>query len=205
MVFWYFYILLFLEAPEQNIRRQLILISKVLQNLANGVQFGDKEKHMTKLNGFLSSSRPQYEKFITKLCDNTASFSTKVNIPDSSYEAGIAVVLSLLYTIAYNDPDKFEGLELPQELHDSIVQTLPSSTKKSKRHKHRNKKEADGATPLISGDDNNNSNNNNNDDGAPSQDTQQQQQALPPESDQQQAPPPQVQNLVDVPPPPPPQ
>ena len=134
--------------PEQNVRRQLILISKVLQNLANGVQFGEKEKHMTKLNGFLTSSRPQYEKFINKICDNTASFSGKVSIPDSSYDAGIAVVLSLLYTIAYNDSDKFEALELPQDLHDSIIQTLPSTTKKSKRHKH-HKKGDDGDTPLI--------------------------------------------------------
>lgn len=131
----------------------MILISKVLQNLANGVQFGDKEKHMIKLNGFLSQSRPQYEKFINKICDNTASFDTKVEIPDSSYEAAIAVVLSLLYTIADNDPGKFENLNLPQELHDSIIQTLPSSTKKSKKHKHRHKKD-DGATPLIAEDEN---------------------------------------------------
>ena len=144
---------------------------------------------MIKLNGFLTSSRPQYEKFINKLCDNTAQFSTKINIPDSSYDASIAVVLSLLYTIAYNDPDKFEELELPQDLHDSIIQSLPSSSKKSKRHKHHKKEEEDGATPLISGDDNNNG-------GAP----------LPPPPQDAQQPgyaqqSPQVQNLVDVPPP----
>lgn len=137
------------EAPEQNVRRQLILISKVLQNLANGVQFGDKEKHMIKLNGFLTSSRPQFEKFINKICDNTAPFSTPVSIPDSSYDAAVAVSLSLLYTLAYNDPDKFEGLELPKDLHDSIVQSLPSTSKKSKRHKHKTKGGDDGTAPLL--------------------------------------------------------
>jgi len=37
-------------------RRGLVLVSKVIQNLANGIAFGEKEQHMTITNSFISSN-----------------------------------------------------------------------------------------------------------------------------------------------------
>ena len=43
-----------LEDP--TVRRVLILVTKVLQNLANNVHFGSKELFMTPVNGFLDDN-----------------------------------------------------------------------------------------------------------------------------------------------------
>eukprot|EP00002_Diphylleia_rotans_P025846 TRINITY_DN5130_c0_g1_i7.p1 TRINITY_DN5130_c0_g1~~TRINITY_DN5130_c0_g1_i7.p1 ORF type:complete len:1262 (-),score=247.21 TRINITY_DN5130_c0_g1_i7:451-4236(-) len=48
-------------------RRNLVLCSKVLQNLANNVDFGEKEPFMAKVNPFMEQSRPlifEYFKFL---------------------------------------------------------------------------------------------------------------------------------------------
>lgn len=45
-------------------RRNLLLIAKVLQNLANGAAFGDKEPFMQPLNAFLDEHRPPLEAFL---------------------------------------------------------------------------------------------------------------------------------------------
>jgi len=48
-------------------RRLLILVSKVLQNLANGVDFGNKEPYMRDLNSFIHETVPQVHKFFDQL------------------------------------------------------------------------------------------------------------------------------------------
>ena len=39
--------------PGREARRALILVAKILQNLANGVQFGQKEEFMAPMNAFV--------------------------------------------------------------------------------------------------------------------------------------------------------
>ena len=46
---------LLLESPNEKARRALVLTAKVLQNTANGVQFGGKEQYMAPLNSFVTS------------------------------------------------------------------------------------------------------------------------------------------------------
>jgi len=53
------------EHPDVIVNRTLILIGKVLQNIANLVEFsGDKEPYMTGMNAFLISSLPDMKKFL---------------------------------------------------------------------------------------------------------------------------------------------
>jgi len=53
------------SAPNNPaLTRQLILITKVLQNLANGVYFGDKEQHMIPLNDVIDSNRGVLRDFV---------------------------------------------------------------------------------------------------------------------------------------------
>ncbi|KAL6046142.1 GTPaseactivator protein for Ras-like GTPase [Balamuthia mandrillaris] len=55
--------------PPTNMQRLLILISKVLQNLANGVQFGEKESFMTKMNEFIKTNESKMESFLQHLAE----------------------------------------------------------------------------------------------------------------------------------------
>jgi hypothetical protein len=56
----------FLGAAElpAHVRRSLILLSKVMQNLANGVLFGDKESYLEFANEWLVTAKPQLASFI---------------------------------------------------------------------------------------------------------------------------------------------
>lgn len=51
----------------RDIRRALLLITKVIQNLANNVTFGNKEPHMKVLNGFLAENIRQVSKFLSEM------------------------------------------------------------------------------------------------------------------------------------------
>jgi len=55
------------DIPSPNARRNLVLVAKVLQNLANNVLFGDKETYMTKLNDFISTNIPKLSIFYDQL------------------------------------------------------------------------------------------------------------------------------------------
>jgi hypothetical protein len=48
-------------------QRNLILMSKIIQNLANGVFFGQKESFMTSLNSFLEEKRPEMRDYLMSI------------------------------------------------------------------------------------------------------------------------------------------
>lgn len=58
-----------LELPSdtREIRRALLMITKVIQNLANNVVFANKEPHMKVLNKFLSENIKGVSKFLSDL------------------------------------------------------------------------------------------------------------------------------------------
>jgi len=65
------------EVPDTPAaKRQLILIAKVLQNLANGVKFGQKEAFMIPLNDFIESNQASYRKFLEEISRNIAPKKT---------------------------------------------------------------------------------------------------------------------------------
>lgn len=52
--------------PSTRARRNLILISKLLQNLGNNVRFGQKEEFMICMNAFIDSYQSRYNEFLEK-------------------------------------------------------------------------------------------------------------------------------------------
>jgi Rho GTPase-activating protein 1 len=54
------------EAPNSALRRNLILVSKILQNLANGVVFGQKEAYMERMNPFIEERMEQMAVFLKR-------------------------------------------------------------------------------------------------------------------------------------------
>ncbi|ELR22855.1 GTPaseactivator protein for Ras-like GTPase [Acanthamoeba castellanii str. Neff] len=70
-----------LVAPEQwglvaGMRRALILISKVVQNVANEVEFGDKEAYMMPMNGFIKEYIPRMKHFLGDISATAGTPST---------------------------------------------------------------------------------------------------------------------------------
>jgi len=53
------------SSDSREVRRALLLITKVIQNLANNMVFGNKEPHMKVLNSFLSENIRQVTKFLS--------------------------------------------------------------------------------------------------------------------------------------------
>ena len=59
--------MMFTEPPDEATQRKLVLLSKVLQNLANGLQFGAKEEYMATLNSFIVDNTAILRKFFIKV------------------------------------------------------------------------------------------------------------------------------------------
>jgi len=55
------------QKPSRLMRRNLILIAKVLQNLSNGLLFGDKETYMKPLNDFIKDKTEPLQKYFQQL------------------------------------------------------------------------------------------------------------------------------------------
>jgi len=53
--------------PSAAARRQLLLVTKVLQNLANNIRFGNKEQHMAPMNAFLDQNQESFNQFLLDL------------------------------------------------------------------------------------------------------------------------------------------
>jgi len=55
-----------------------VLVSKVVQNLANGVEFGEKEGHMTIINPFVKSNVVILDAFFQQI---VSEYSNEVYLP----------------------------------------------------------------------------------------------------------------------------
>ncbi len=63
--------------PSKEIRRGLLLIAKVVQNLANNVLFGAKEPFMFPLNDFLAHNIYRVTTFLREISVRTSVYSTE--------------------------------------------------------------------------------------------------------------------------------
>ncbi|ELR12939.1 GTPaseactivator protein for Ras-like GTPase [Acanthamoeba castellanii str. Neff] len=61
------------EQVSPKCRRGLVLVSKVMQNLANGVEFGEKEEHMLRLNGFIRENLAKVEAFFEEIASESST------------------------------------------------------------------------------------------------------------------------------------
>ena len=57
------------EEPDDNARHLLILIARVLQNLANGVEFGVKDLAMKQMNDFIRTNQQTINQFFDQITD----------------------------------------------------------------------------------------------------------------------------------------
>jgi hypothetical protein len=60
------------SVPSMDTRRGLILVSKALQNLSNGVQFGSKEEYMMPMNPFIVANIHRIRDYLIGISQETA-------------------------------------------------------------------------------------------------------------------------------------
>jgi len=96
--------------PKQQARRQLILLSKVLQNLANGVKFGNKETFMTRLNCFIEANQRKLMNFYDQICDPNGFASEKVEVSESIYSPSIEHIYYQCASVYISDPEVFNSV-----------------------------------------------------------------------------------------------
>lgn len=78
-------------APGPNILRHLLLLSKVVQTVANGVLFGQKEAYMMTLNPFIEANQLRLRDFLVAVSDDSAllkSSEISRNVVSAGVSAG---------------------------------------------------------------------------------------------------------------------
>ena len=84
--------------PNDQATRMLILISKALQNLANGIEFGGKEKHMIQINELVTQNLEkvrQYFDTISMVPENAAR-SPIIPMPKDVRQRALACVFQTM-------------------------------------------------------------------------------------------------------------
>ncbi|KAL6062536.1 Ras GTPase activating protein ira2 [Balamuthia mandrillaris] len=66
-------------------RRSLILITKIIQNLSNGVLFGEKEKFMGFSNAYIQSNEERMQAFLANLCNPTYDAPKDGTLPQQQH------------------------------------------------------------------------------------------------------------------------
>eukprot|EP01106_Pelomyxa_sp_JSP_P002211 TRINITY_DN1339_c0_g1_i4.p1 TRINITY_DN1339_c0_g1~~TRINITY_DN1339_c0_g1_i4.p1 ORF type:complete len:175 (-),score=61.83 TRINITY_DN1339_c0_g1_i4:93-617(-) len=81
------------QPPPQTVRRQLLLVTKVIQNLVNGLKFGEKEQFMIKFNSFIEENKPKLKEFYLRICYPTKDTEeTATEVPDTYYGQALTLL-----------------------------------------------------------------------------------------------------------------
>jgi len=80
------------EPPSADSRRLLILITKVMQNLSNDVEFGSKEPYMTKMNDFIQSNRQKLTLWYEKLLKSSPKPEVACDIPKNIKPISLSII-----------------------------------------------------------------------------------------------------------------
>jgi hypothetical protein len=109
-----------LPSVDGKLRRALILLSKSIQNLANGIEFGVKEPYMVPMNSFITGNDAKVKQFFDDLA--TAP-STEEYEPLSSVENAIAKELPNLHAKIVQNLAKI-GTSLTQYKQEDTIPAL---------------------------------------------------------------------------------
>jgi len=83
------------EPPNPNIRRSLVLATKILTTMASGAHFGEKEEFMTQFNEIIDKNQKGLLSFYDTVCSETSSHagpSEFMDTPSDIYADSMAVV-----------------------------------------------------------------------------------------------------------------
>lgn len=86
------------DAPHETVQRQLILLGKVLQNLANNTLPGKKEAYMERLNSFIADNHERLVQFYASVCANAGGVATATEVPDAALANSLAQIHCFLHS-----------------------------------------------------------------------------------------------------------
>lgn len=107
--------------PSKEMRRGLLLIAKIIQNLANNVLFGAKEPYMFPLNDFLAQHIYRITTFLREISVPPSSMDPP-QIPTESFDFGSCVAL---HRFLYDHWDQVRQRLLSQERRDILAVRSP--------------------------------------------------------------------------------
>jgi len=107
--------------PNDRLQRQLVLLGKVLQNLANGVLFGKKEPFMIRMNQFITKNLDSVGKWMDEISSSNAGFrESATTVPQNtlidSYQFVLGHITNNLRKIQAN----LEQAQAPPQLYASL-------------------------------------------------------------------------------------
>jgi len=100
------------EPPSADSRRLLILITKVLQNLSNDVEFGSKEPYMAKMNDFIHSNRLKLTAFYDKLLKSPTKSQATCVMPKNIKPLNLAILADHIK----DNLSKIDNMEIRKKL-----------------------------------------------------------------------------------------
>jgi len=104
------------EPPSPSARRLLILITKVLQNLSNDVEFGSKEPYMVKMNDFIQSNRVKLAQFYEKLVKPSIKPPVTIEMPKNIRPLSLLVLANHIR----ENLNKIENAELKKKVQEIV-------------------------------------------------------------------------------------
>jgi len=86
------------DALAPNTRRALVLITKILQNLSNNIQFGQKEDYLGDFNVFITKNLVLLHKFFDELVqvNMESNIKNSLALPEEVMQTDMATIHSLL-------------------------------------------------------------------------------------------------------------
>jgi len=104
------------EPPSVNARRHLVLIAKVLQNLANGVLFGKKERFMEQTNDFIKTNLPEIRAFFDEVATLPQNITPPphADIPKNVKDNALAFIHNHMLTYMRKVNEEVDHLPSPQ-------------------------------------------------------------------------------------------
>jgi hypothetical protein len=105
---------------NNNAQRNLLMISKIIQNLANNVFFGDKESFMIPANTFIASNLPKLNFFF----DSIFAEPTKVLVTEPVEEDKLLLALFNIHELYYKSIDVFEQKLASENCNDALVSCM---------------------------------------------------------------------------------
>jgi len=123
--------------PSKHVTRGLILIVKVIQNLANLVEFGEKEGFMSPLNPFLVENFSRMKSFLLTLGKDEPTMSVPA-LPDEEVFQTQGIHLARIYQLLVGNLERlgtFQGNEGEEEVRDNLVQAVEFTQQKFEESK----------------------------------------------------------------------
>jgi len=104
--------------PSDSLQRQLVLLGKVLQNLANGVLFGKKEPFMIGMNDFITNNLPAINDWMDTISsgDGSGYSENPTSVPDKVVSDSYSFLASHVRTNMRKIRSALEAQNAPADL-----------------------------------------------------------------------------------------